>query len=156
MSPLRDGASRGLAERCAPRLALSRRNSEAPRRAYTGDREKCVSLFEWTGDDRGTGMWERRAFFNTRYNGNPATGTFSLPTGRTYLLLCHHKPGNPPPHNDLPWLQSTLEDKPQAQDSDAPAPSATAMFNDGAEGKATVNLKFIKQSGIGRALPKLP
>jgi hypothetical protein len=109
-------------------------------------------------------MWERKAFFNTRWNGNPATGTFLLETGRSYLIACHEKGGNPPLNNDQPWVQDHLahdasdavngtgnDSSPRAADSTPEYPSAEAHFSDG-DDTAAASLTFVKTNSAGRAL----
>jgi hypothetical protein len=125
--------------------------------SFTGDHERCLSLFEWAGDDTGAGMWERKAFLNSRWNGNPANGTLMLQTGRSYLLVSHFKDGNPPLNTDQPWVQDHLAHdgnsaSANASDADSEYPSANAKFVED-DGSATASLTFVKTNNTGRALP---
>ena len=106
---------------------------------FDSHREQTVSIYVWEPDLE---KWERRAFYNSYFQGNNIETRLTLPGGKQVAIVGWHKDADFPESRPLDWNQNPLlaSDVKQANPN-SPLPTITGRYDDGAAGTANVTLK---------------
>jgi len=106
---------------------------------FDSHREQTVSIYVWEPEHQ---KWERRAFYNSHFQGSAIATRLTLPAGKQVAVVGWHKNAAFPESRMLDWYQNQVRTSDVKQTNpNSPLPTVTGTYLDGAGGIANVTLK---------------